>query len=41
MANCLTQKWSLTQDAGSKYDRLHKEVIEEAQKLKKMLEKYP
>lgn len=39
LACCLTQKWSLTQEVGSKYDRLTKEVMEETEKLKKMFEK--
>jgi CheY-like chemotaxis protein len=38
-ACCLTRKWHLSQQAGHKYDRLYEEVVREADKLKKMLEK--
>lgn len=39
LACCLTQKWSLAQEAGSRYDRLRKEIIQETENLAKLLEK--
>jgi CheY-like chemotaxis protein len=39
LACCLTQKWSLSHQAGSKYDRLTQEILQESEKLKKMFEK--
>lgn len=39
LACCLTQKWSFSQQAGSKYDRLYQEVTQETEKLKEMFKK--
>lgn len=39
LACCLTQKWSLSHQAGSQYDRLTHEIQQESEKLKKMFEK--
>lgn len=38
LACCLTQKWSLSHQAGSKYDRLTQEIMDESEKLKKMFD---
>lgn len=38
LACCLSQKWSLSQQAGNKYDRLYQEVIQESAKLKNMFD---
>lgn len=36
LACCLTQKWQLSHQAGSKYDRLTQEIMTEREKLKEM-----